>query len=466
MPPATPNSSSGVFSDQRATSPATGDKGTADKETVAVQVVELVDGRKLFHPIVNREGLLLLAAGATISSRFKELLHARGIQEVMLHASDAGAAVEKEDGGTPTVIPASGGVLLNSELTARLDALVDSGRLFAASTGPQFKGRLASHGCAAYNAEQRAQLLNQHAASCSTLDNMLKAAMHGEAVSGDEIATITVGYLSQFCLDADCVLEVANQAQSFVELAEQSLRTSLLAMALAIEMGMAEEDVRTIGLSGLLHDWGMTRISPNIRNATRLLSHAEFDEIQKHPLYTLEILERISGIPPQVPLICYQVHEQPDGRGYPRGRRNDEIHPGASILHVADIFSALTSPRPYRLALTPYAAVECLVRNAKEHTVDPLVVRNLLHVISLFPIGSYVVLNDTSMARVIRRNGNHFSAPIVQLVRRPDGSRIDTAEEILIVDTALDQRKIVRAMRTPGRQEISLRPELLRQRRT
>jgi hypothetical protein len=100
------------------------------------------------------------------------------------------------------------------------------------------------------------------------------------------------------------------------------------------------------------------------------------------------------------------------------------------------------------------------VRNAKEKSVDPEVVRSLLHVISLFPIGSYVVLEDNSVARVIRRNGNQFSCPFAQLVRHPDGSRIDTAHEMLIVDTAEDNRKIIRAMATPGRQEIGLRPEV------
>jgi hypothetical protein len=289
---------------------------------------------------------------------------------------------------------------------------------------------------------------------------MIKQAVHGESFNGDDIAKIVGCYLVQFCFDADCVLEVASQARDFAALAEQSLHTSLLGMALAIEMGMGEGDIRTIGLCGLLHAWGLIRIPERIRNANRVLSQAEFMEIQKHPLYTLEMLQRISGISPEVSLICYQVHEQPNGQGYPRGRRHEEIHPAARILHVADAYCALTSRRPFRLPLTPYAAVECLVRNAREKSVDPEVVRSLLHVVSLFPIGSYVVLSDTSVARVIRRNGNQFSCPLVQLVRHPDGSRIDTAHEMLIVDTADDDRKIVRAIATPGRQEIALRPEV------
>jgi hypothetical protein len=248
--------------------------------------------------------------------------------------------------------------------------------------------------------------------------------------------------------------------RDFAVLAEQSLHTSLLAMALAIEMGMGESEIRTIGLCGLLHDWGMTQVPAEVRNANRVLNRTEFAEIQKHPLYTLELLQKISGIPPEVPLICFQAHEQPNGRGYPRGRRLPEIHPAARILHVADAYCALTSRRPFRLALTPYASVECLVRNARDRAFDADVVRALLRVLSLFPIGSYVMLNDASMGRVIRRNGNHFATPIVQIVRRPDGSRIDPAQQPMIVDALHDRRKIVKAIPTPGRQETALRPEL------
>src|SRR5215471_10711078 len=60
-------------------------------QKVVVPVDELIDGRRLCHPIHGREGVLLLAAGATISARFKELLRARGILDVLLHEVDAGA---------------------------------------------------------------------------------------------------------------------------------------------------------------------------------------------------------------------------------------------------------------------------------------------------------------------------------------------------------------------------------------
>ncbi len=459
MPPAIPGPPFGTPATNKSADSARESPGTNPKENVPVRAAQLVEGYQLHFPIRDSQGLLLLAAGATIKERFKELLRARGIDEVLLHEADASVATESNRAGPMPSVP------LTSALTARLDEMVDSGRLFVADTGPQFKGRLVARGCAPHNPAQRDLLQNQHTATCSMLDGMIKSAMHGAAIDGDEIAGAVGSYLVQFCFDADCVLDVANQSRNFAALAEQSLHTSLLAMALAIEMGMGESDIRTIGLCGLLHDWGMTQVPEEIRNTTRILNSTEFAEIQKHPLYTLEMLRKISGLPTDVPLICFQVHEQPNGRGYPRGRRLPKIHPAARILHVADAYCALTARRPFRLALTPYASVECLVRNARERAFDVDVVRALLRVLSLFPIGSYVMLNDASMGRVIRRNGNNFGAPIVQIIRRPDGSRIDPTQPPVIVDGVRDRRQIVKALPTPGRQEISLRPELMTLRR-
>src|SRR5215510_9583859 len=136
MPPATP----GVAA------PPAGQRPAADAEKslirqaeiVPVRVDQLIEGRQLQYPIRDRQGLLLLAAGATIKERFKELLRGRGVQVVLLHEADAKTAIE-----TPAAEPAPPPapvtrVALNSDLAGRLDRMVDSGNLFAGTKGPQF----------------------------------------------------------------------------------------------------------------------------------------------------------------------------------------------------------------------------------------------------------------------------------------------------------------------------------------
>jgi HD-GYP domain-containing protein (c-di-GMP phosphodiesterase class II) len=200
----------------------------------------------------------------------------------------------------------------------------------------------------------------------------------------------------------------------------------------------------------------MSLVSPELLDANRVLTNSEFIEIKKHPAYTLDLLKTISTIPDMVPMICYQVHERPNGSGYPRGRMKNRIHPGARILNVADVYLALTAPRPFRKPLMPYVAIECLLRQAKENLVDVDVVRALLHVVSLFPIGSHVKLSDGCTARVLRRNGNNYSSPILQIIVDASGDLTDPLDETQIIDPSANGLTIVKAVPATDSEQIAL----------
>ena len=422
--------------------------------TVNINVESLVAGRQLQHPIYDKENLLLLAQGSIVTPRFKQLLVTRGIRDVMLSQADADSMAAPQADSNSGLFRAT--TQLDSALTQKLDDLVDSGHLFKETAGPKLKDRVVLQGCKGYSVEQRDALLTQHSQTCAELDNLIKAAAHGTPISGQEIAGVVASYLTNLTSDTDCVLDVARQAGHYAALAEHCLQMSLFGMALGIELGMSEIDVRNIGLSGLLHDWGMSQIPLEILDANRVLTNAEFLEIKKHPAYTLDLLKTISTIPDMVPMICFQVHERPNGTGYPRGRMKSSIHPGARILHVADIYLALTSPRPYRKPLMPYAAIECLLRQARENLVDVDAVRALLHIVSLFPIGSHVMLSDGSTARVLRRNGNNYSSPIVQILKDSYGDLTDPLDETQIIDPSAKKLTIVKAVPATDGEQIAL----------
>ena len=419
---------------------------------VKFDVEALVAGRQLKFPLYDKGSLLLLAQGAIVTPRFKQLLLARGIHDVLLSQVDADGMVPQPQRAPAGCLP--GTTQFDSALTHRLDELIDSGQLFKENAGHKLKERLILHGCKGYGVEQRESLLAQHSQTCAALDDMIKAAAHGQPISGPEVASVVASYLTSLTSDADCVLDVARQAEHYAVLAEHCLQMSLFGMALGIELGMSEVDVRNIGLSGLLHDWGMSLVPPEILDANRVLTNAEFLEIQKHPGYTFDLLKTISAIPDLVPVICYQVHERPNGTGYPRGRKRSSIHPGARILHVADVYLALTAPRPFRKPLMPYAAVECLLRQAAENLVDVEVVRALLHVVSLFPIGSHVMLSDGSTARVLRRNGNDYRSPIVQIIKSASGDLTDPLDESQIIDPSTRNLEIVKAVPATDGEQI------------
>ncbi len=429
----------------------TGKSGHSEGPNVAFKVADLVVGRRLRHPIEDSAGLLLLAADSVITPRFKQLLLARGILEIMLSPTDvdgmSGADSRQQHTG-------SGETSFDPAGITRLEEMIDTGRLFMEDTGPKFKDRLVQHGCKGFKGGQEQQLIQKHTATCSRLDTMMKSAAGGGSPSGAEIASIVSDYLSQLVLDSDCVLDVMARSKDYVEVAQHCLQMSLLGMVMAIDAGMNEADIRLVGLCGLVHDWGMTYIPEHIRKADRVLTRVEFLEIQKHPIYTLELLRKIRALPAQVPLVCYQVHERPNGMGYPRGRHGNNIHPCARILNVADAYAALVAPRPFRQPLEPYAALEYLIRQAAERMVDADAVRTLLHVVSQFPIGSTVQLSDGRKARVIRRNGNKYTSPIVQVFEEADGTPTDALDESLVLDPSEQKIQIVKVLASAGREAI------------
>ena len=104
----------------------------------------------------------------------------------------------------------------------------------------------------------------------------------------------------------------------------------------------------------------------------------------------------------------------------------------------------------------PYVAMECLLRQANCHQVDADVVRSLLEILSLFPVGSFVALCDGSAARVMRPNRDDFMRPLVALVQDSKGSPLDPDEESSLLNLADSELKVVQALPTPGRNEIGL----------
>jgi HD-GYP domain-containing protein (c-di-GMP phosphodiesterase class II) len=295
----------------------------------------------------------------------------------------------------------------------------------------------------------------QHQSASESLDSMIKDVLKGGRVDGAGIAGMTANFLSDLTSDTDSLMNVAFEAGSDAALADDSLKTSMYGMAIGLEMGLDAENIRKIGLIGIVQNWGMVRVPKAVRYSQRSLTDKEFLEIKRHPIYTLEMLEKVSGFSAIVPLVAYQMHEQINGRGYPRGRSGRSIHLFARILQVADAYVAMTSARPHREALMPYVAMSSLLGYTKIRKFDADVVRAFLLAMSLFPIGSAVVLEDSRVGLVYRRNGNNYNQPIVKVLQNPDGTLADAADPNSIVDLAEANLQVVQALPTPGRKELT-----------
>jgi putative nucleotidyltransferase with HDIG domain len=141
-------------------------------------------------------------------------------------------------------------------------------------------------------------------------------------------------------------------------------RVAGLAVRIARELGMQEEEIEYVRLGGMLHDIGKIGFSDLLFTAHETKNPPEVvKEILRHPSTGVEILQTLDFLGPALSYVhCH--HERPDGKGYPRRLPDKEIPLGAKIVAVADAFDAMTTDRPYQEGKPPEVALGILKKHA------------------------------------------------------------------------------------------------------
>lgn len=157
-----------------------------------------------------------------------------------------------------------------------------------------------------------------------------------------------------------------------------STQVTHYALAIAKEMGLPKEEREMIRKAGLLHDIGKVGINERILTKKGAITQDERRILEQHPVLGEEILERVKDMK-ELAEIVSSHHERYDGKGYPYGRKGEEIPLAGRILGVADALDAMLSDRPYRPGMNLLQALVEIQRHAGTQ-FDPHVVEALLRV--------------------------------------------------------------------------------------
>lgn len=215
-------------------------------------------------------------------------------------------------------------------------------------------------------------------------------------------------------------------------LPDHAYTVTVLAMAIAAQLKWPLEAVRRVGEVGFIFDLGMLLVPERIRSGGCELSDIDRSRVQRHPVFSLAMMQVVTGVEPIVQLAALQHHERENGAGYPRGTRKDALCDFARVIAVADSFAATTEPRHYRKPKLPYIAMEETIRSTSANAFWKPAVRALLQAAGLFPVGSYVKLSDGKNAHVIASNPVQLDRPTVQLLT-PDGAPTTTIIDLATV---------------------------------
>jgi HD-GYP domain-containing protein (c-di-GMP phosphodiesterase class II) len=160
-------------------------------------------------------------------------------------------------------------------------------------------------------------------------------------------------------------------------LAGHSRGVASLAEAAARIAGLSEEDAVAIRRAGLVHDLGRLGVSNTVWDRPGSLTEAEIERVRLHPYLTDRMLARVPALR-RSREIAARHHERLDGSGYPSGLGAAALTTPDRLLAAADVYHALTEPRPHRDALDPDRAAAHLRGEARAGRLDGDAVQSVL----------------------------------------------------------------------------------------
>lgn len=224
-----------------------------------------------------------------------------------------------------------------------------------------------------------------------------------------------------------------------------SVNTTIFSLAIGDFLKLPPHRLIELGTSAFLHDIGMVKIpSPSYLNS-RSLSEQERKAILAHPMLGYRILKSFS-VHENIALGVLEHQERADGSGYPRKLKGEAITLYARIIGVCCSYDAIISDRPYKEHKNGHQGMlELLTTNRKIY--DETVLKALVYTLSLYPLGTYVLLNNDTRGVVYKTDPNNPRYPYIKLLQDQNGKKI--TEQLIVQTSKEKQVEIVRVL-TPS----------------
>lgn len=353
-----------------------------------VRTRSLQSGMIIDQSIVDRAGRILIARNTPMDEFHKEALLKMGIGGVYIREGEEDEVLEDKS-AAPEVPAAVQKVIDNSIVKDRAKVNLSESVKARVAEGIQYL----------YNDTESDSFTNT---TKNITDDLMKAITDNDALAVDISA-----------------LKVSDE-YTF----KHSVDVATMSMIVAKRYGLDERGVYEIGISGLLHDVGKSKIPNDILNKAGKLTDDEFAMMKQHSLFGYGILKEKDDLSNQIKMGVLQHHEKMNSRGYPMGVGSDKINLFARIISVADIYDALVTERPYKKPFSARDAVEMIMSMTDD--LDINVMRSFLESVILYPVGTDVELSTGEPARVVENNTQYVLRPKVVGLR--SGTTYDLSE--------------------------------------
>lgn len=280
--------------------------------------------------------------------------------------------------------------------------------------------------------EERRRAAVIYGEAAATVKHLLDDTRFGRQLEVDRLDPLIERMIESVFRHNDALIPLARLKHHDSYTFEHAVASSALMIAFGRNMGYDRELIHQIASGAMLQDVGMATVPTEIVDKSSRMTEAESELIRSHVEQSHLLVGDVGRLSAATLEVISQHHERVDGTGYPYRLAGKEISTYGQMAAIVDVYDAMTSPRPYRQAMTPTAALRKLYEWGRFHFNAELV-QAFIRTIGIYPVGALVRLESGRLGVVVEqtenllqpkvrifysiKTGNFFEPEIIQIGR-------------------------------------------------
>lgn len=210
--------------------------------------------------------------------------------------------------------------------------------------------------------------------------------------------------------------ELALLKNGYDSVLTHSMNVAIMTASIIIwQANLTENEYYEAVAGAILHDIGKMYVPREVLDKPGRLTPEEYSIMQQHASLGYMKLRSMGNVSEKIMLMAYQHHENIDGTGYPLHLKADEILPESKIIHIADVYEAMTAKRVYKEPMLPGDVTEYTMSKYGQ-MFDTSSLKTFLRTIPAYKKGDMVMLSNHQLAEVIASNQLNSLRPKIRVV--------------------------------------------------
>ena len=300
--------------------------------------------------------------------------------------------------------------------------------------------------------EELAPARDSHQEACDRIGNILDDIRSGRKLNVAAAEQAVSSMIESILRNPDAFMWLSKLKNKDSYTYAHSIDACALAITFGRHLGLPRPELEQVAVGTLLFDIGKMKLPEELLDKPGRLTDEEFTLMQAHVTHSVELMADTKGIGPVSIEVAYSHHERHNGSGYPRGLTSEQTSVYGKIAAIVDCYDAITSDRPYSVAVSPHEAIRSLYE-WRNIDFQEEVVEQFIQCLGVYPTGTLVELNTGQVGIVLSQNRVRRLRPKVMLVLNADKHAYDIAPTVdLMVETVDSQGHMLEIARSldPG----------------